>query len=97
MDAVAEEDARTNKKAIFGRNITKCKTTLEIKELIDQNPERIIGLHNVMKDYREYQNLSVVQKTHDTCRGIWIQGPPGIGKTWLAREHLATERLYVKS
>lgn len=54
MNAIDEEDARTNKKAIFGKAVAHCRTNKEIKDLVDEHPERIIGLHNVMKDYREY-------------------------------------------
>lgn len=59
MDALAEEDARTSKKAIFSRQVMKASKPQQIKELIDENPERLIGLHNIMKDYREYRNLSI--------------------------------------
>lgn len=96
MDAIGEEDARTSKKAIFSRQVMKATQPAQIKALVDEHPERLIGLHNIMKDYREYRNLAIEQKTHDNCRGIWIQGPPGIGKTWLARQHLTEGSLFMK-
>jgi SpoVK/Ycf46/Vps4 family AAA+-type ATPase len=66
--------------------LVKAKTNEEIKQVIDQDMSRVIGLHSIMKDLREYRNLAVTQIEHETCRGIWIWGPPETGKTHLARK-----------
>jgi len=60
MDALQEEDQRANKKAIYAGKLKAAKTHEEIKAIVDEEPGRLIGLHNVMRDLREYRNLSTV-------------------------------------
>ena len=86
MDALQEEDARASKKKIFAEALIKAKTDEEIKQVLDEDVGRVIGLHNVLKDLRDYRNLSVKQIEHPDCRGIWIYGKAGTGKTHLARK-----------
>jgi hypothetical protein len=54
-----------------------------------------------IRNYRgiaHYQSLQCEPYTHDSVRGIWLHGPPGVGKTHHARLFAASKGdVYVKS
>lgn len=52
-----------------------------------------------IRNYRgicHYQSLAIKPYTHDTTRGVWIYGPPGVGKSHHARL-IDPESTFIKS
>lgn len=86
MDAKAEEEQRANHKKVLGAQLMQAKTNADIQSIVESESSMIFGLHKTMQDIREYRNLTVQQKEHEHARGIWIQGPPGCGKSHLSRK-----------
>lgn len=65
-----------------------------IKGEFDKIPAEIYIKH--MKNLKAIHQENLEVKNHDDCRGIWLWGPPGTGKTTFARTEYG-EDIYIKA
>lgn len=73
-----------------------CDAVAEGKSMLE-----VATIHpaSYVRNYRGLANLQALQSpsyTHETCRGIWIWGPPGTGKSTRARSFCSEESLFIK-
>lgn len=64
---------------------------LTIKEVATREPAKFVQYH---RGLTALCNIHSQPYTHDQPRGIWIYGPPGVGKSHIVREHF--KDLYIK-
>lgn len=67
---------------------------LPLNTLIETGELSILDVRK-LKNARMDLAQEAEQYTHDDTRGIWIWGPPGVGKTHLARSY--GDRIYIKA
>lgn len=87
-----DPDAAKSKRAARNKQIV----TEDPKKLVDEGIIPIDRLPNIMKAIDIYHLLEPAEDM-DTCRGIWIYGPPGVGKSHVVRTLFPRQQLYIKA
>lgn len=94
FDVQAKVTLRNSKqKLIFAKLI---KGEIELPQAIEENPSLIKGYKKLKSDLQEYFLDKKGSLTTDDVRGVWIYGPPGVGKSHMAREIFTTGGTYIK-
>ena len=90
-------DAKKDHRRALAKKLLDGSCTLE--SAVDEDPSLLYGLRHLKQDLDTYLQLKVKPLEADDVRGIWIYGPPGIGKSRLVRrvETADPSLLYTKA
>jgi len=69
--------------------------TKSLAQAIDEDPSLLFGARHLKQDLETYHQAKIQPLEADDVRGIWIYGPPRVGKSWRVRQY--EKSLYLKS
>lgn len=81
-DLTLKTECRLGKKKIVGQEMLNLKNTKELAEYVrDERPELLVDYDRIKKSFIAHRRDLESTKTLKNCRGIWISGKPGVGKS----------------
>ena len=69
--------------------------TKTLAQVIDEDPSLLFGARHLKQDLETYRQAKIEPLETSDVRGIWIYGPPGVGKSHFVRMH--EKDLYLKA
>lgn len=87
-------DSKAQKRRERGLMMMKPKTTM--KDILDEDPGLALQADRVQKALYACKQAMIEPYSAPDTRGVWIWGPPGVGKSMIVR-HFEGEHLYEKT
>jgi len=93
IDWKEKVDAKKEHRRALYKGLIEGTTTLS--KVVDEDPLMLAGLRHLKQDLDAYRQAKIEPYEAPDVRGIWVYGPPGVGKSYQVRK--AESDLYLKS